>query len=105
MNSQPSGESAQVNLPQWVRELWDSGALKEPQGVHLLMTRLEGEGQTPEESLRSVVRWLSILVFMGNGGVQREQALRLWQETSYLCWRHNLSLSAILLDAPSYSLV
>ena len=105
MNSQPAGESPESNLPQWVRELWDSGVLKEPQGIHLLMTRLEGEGRTPEQALRTIVGWLSALIFMGNAGIGREQALRLWQEVSYLCWRHNHSLSSILLDAQRYSLV
>jgi len=104
MNSQPAGESDAANLPQWVREFWDSGVLREPQGVHLLMTRLEGEGHTPEQALRTIVRWLSILIFMGNGGIPRDQSLRLWQEVSYLCWRHNHSLSSILLDTGPYTL-
>jgi hypothetical protein len=104
MNSQPAGESIESNLPQWVRELWDSGVLKEPQGVHLLMTRLEGEGRTPEQALRAIVGWLSLLIFAGNDRVGREQSLRLWQEVSYLCWRHNHSLSSILLDRDSSSL-
>ena len=103
MNTQPAGEQAESSIPQWVWELWDTGALKEPQGVHLLMTRLSGDGQAPEAALRQIVAWLSCLIFMPNSSISPEQSLRLWQEASYLCWRHNLSLSSILLDAEPYS--
>jgi len=101
MNTKPAGESIGSNLPRWVWEFWESGVLKEPQGVHVLMTRLLGEGRCPEEALRLIVGWLSSLIFVRNADVTPDQSLRLWQEASFLCWHHNHSLSSILLDADS----